>query len=121
MTFDLPDEHNHRGGILVGDVDAGGGVRGAGATRHEAYARPPGRLADGFGHHGGGALLPAHGDGDGPVVEGVEHAEEAFARHHEDVLDPVQDQLIDQGLGGGPALEGGVHGRLGCCGVRDTP
>jgi len=57
----------------------------------------------------GSVLVPANRDGDGTVVEGVEHRQIALARHAEDVLRAVDDQLIDQHLGGGPHVVLGAH------------
>ena len=48
---DLPDEHDHRRGILARDVDAGRGIGGARPARDEADAGAAGRLADRFRHH----------------------------------------------------------------------
>ena len=99
--LDLPDEHDHRCRILVGDVNAGRGVGGARTARHEADAGPARRLAHRLGHHRGAAFLAADGDGDVAVVEGVEHAQETLAGHAEDVTHAIGDQLVDEHLGGG--------------------
>ena len=72
----------------------------------------PGRpvdLADGFRHHRRAALVAAHGDGDVAVVKRIEHGEIAFAGHAEGVLDAVDDQLVDQHLGGGTQIILGFH------------
>ena len=45
LARDLADEHDHRRGILLGDVHAGRAVGGAGAARHERDAGPAGELA----------------------------------------------------------------------------
>ena len=63
VARDLADEQDHRRRILLGDVDAGRGVGGAGPAGDEADAGPAGDLADRLRHHGGAALLPADGDG----------------------------------------------------------
>ena len=65
---------------------------------------PAGHLADRLRHHGGAALLPADGDADIAVVEGVERGEVALARHAEDMAHAVNAQLVDQDLGGGPRI-----------------
>ena len=93
---DLADEQDHRGRVLLGDVDAGAGVGGAGAAGDEADAGPAGGLGPGLGHHRGPTLLPADGVGDAHVVEPVERREEAFAGDREHPLDPVQRQRVRQ-------------------------
>ena len=52
----------------------------------------------------------------GAVVQGVEHAQVALAGHAEDVFDAVDDQLVDQGLGGGAGLGLVEHGTGSGCG-----
>ena len=111
VARDLADEHDQRRRVLLRDVDAGRRIGGARPARDEADARPPGRLADGFGHHRRAALLAADGDGDVAVVEGVEHGEIAFARDAEDMTHAVLDQLVDQDLGGGADVFDGAHVR----------
>ncbi len=62
----------------------------------------PGRLADGFGHDGRGALVAADRDLDGGVIdEGIERRQEAFARHAEHMGDAVHRQLVDQDFAAG--------------------
>ena len=46
----------------------------------------------------------------GAVVEGVERGEIALARHAEDVLHAVHDQLIDQDFAAGARAVIGAHG-----------
>ena len=104
VACDLADEHDDRRRILARDVNAGRSIGGAWPARDEADAGPAGRLADRLRHHRGAALLPAHGDGDVAVVEGVEHGEIALARHAEYVAHAVDAQLIDQNLGGGARI-----------------
>src|SRR5215468_1413885 len=86
-------------------MDADAGVAGAGAARHEADARPAGQLAVGFGHECGPALLPRadqpHATVTARLVQRVEHRDIALARHAEDRVDAVNEQLIDQNLGAG--------------------
>ena len=105
----LADEHDHRRGILLRDVDAGRGVGGARSAGDEADAGAPGHLADRFRHHRCAALVAAYGDGDVAVVKRIEHGEIAFARHAEGVPDAVDDQLIDQHLGSGAQIILGFH------------
>src|SRR6202030_1592984 len=85
MARDLPNEHDHRRGILVRDVDAGGGVGSARATGDEADARPAGGLAGRFRHHGGAALLAAYGEREITIMECIENREIALAGHAESV------------------------------------
>ena len=111
LAPDLADEQDHRRGILLRDVDAGGRIGGAGSTRHEGDARTPGELADRLRHHGGAAFLAADRDGDVAIVESVEHRQIAFSRNAEYVADPLQDQLVDEDLRGGPRIVFGTHQR----------
>ena len=111
VAGDLADEHDHRGRILLGDMDAGRGIGGARPARDEADAGPSGRLADRFRHHGGAAFLPADRDRELAVVKGVEDGQIAFARHAEDMGDAVDHQLIHQRFGGGAGLVERAHGR----------
>ena len=98
LARDLTDEHDHRRGILLGDVQAGRAVGRAGAAGHERDARAAGQLAGGLGHHHRPALLAADGHGDVAVMEGVERRQIALARHAEDVAHAVDQQLVDQHL-----------------------
>ena len=91
------------------DMDAGRGIGGARAARDKADAGPPGRLADGFRHHGGAALLPADRDVDVAVVERIERREIAFARHAEHMLHAMRDQLIDEDFAAGSRSVIGAH------------
>ena len=49
-------------------------------------------------------------DGDRPVVECIERRQVAFARNAERVLDPVNDELVDQHFAAGPGAVIGAHG-----------
>ena len=110
LAPDLADEHDQRRRVLLGDVDAGRGVGGAGAAGAEHHTGPAGDLADGLRHHGGAALLAADGELDRPVVEGVERREIALARHAEHVLHAVDDELVDQDFAAGAgAVIGAQH------------
>ena len=93
---DLPDEQDHRRGVLGRDVDAGAGVGGAGSAGDEADARPPRELAVGFRHHGGPAFVAADQHVDRGVVQRVEHGQITLARNAGEPLHPLRDQLIDQ-------------------------
>src|SRR5262249_62219420 len=88
---------------------AWGRIGGAGPARDEADAGPPGHLAAGFRHDRGPALLPANGDGDIAVVEGIERREIALPGHAKHVTNPVNDELVDQNFGGRPRAVIGAH------------
>ena len=90
-------------------MDARRRVGGARTAGDEADAGPPGHLADGLRHHRRPALVAAHGDGDIAVVKRIEHGEIALAGHAEGVADTVDDQLVDQHLGGGAQIVLGFH------------
>src|SRR5205823_12017091 len=81
LARNLADEQNERGGILPRDMHSRLRIGGAWPARDEADAGSPGRLAAGFRHDGGPALLPANSDGDIAVVEGVERRDIALAGH----------------------------------------
>ena len=95
--------------FLLRDVDARRRIGGAGTAGDETDAGPAGRLADGFRHHRRAALVAAHGDFDVAVVKRIEHGEIALAGHAEGVADTVDDQLVDQHLGGGAQIVLGFH------------
>src|SRR5262249_56143053 len=88
------------GGGRVGGGGGGGGEVGGGAA---------GRLAGGFRHDRGPALLPANGDGDITVVEGIERREITLPGHAKHVTNPVNDELVDQNFGGRPRAVIGAH------------
>ena len=101
-ALDLADEQDQRRRILIGDMDAGRGVGGAGPARDEADAGLAGQLAGGLGHHAGAALGPADRDLQLGVVQRVEHGEIALARHAEGVGRRREDQeLVDEDLPAG--------------------
>ena len=106
---DLADEQDQRGGVLLGNVDAGGRIGGARPAGDEADAGPPGELADRLRHHGGAALLAADRHLDRAVEHGVERRDVALARHAEHVARAVDHELIDQHFGGGPRSVVGTH------------
>ncbi len=96
-AVEVADEQDHRGRILEGDMDSGGGVGRAGAAGDEGDARAAGHLAVGIGHVGDSAFLPADGKVDlRRVMERVEHGEEAFARHREDAVAALDFELVDE-------------------------
>ena len=101
VARNLAHEHDERGRILRGDMDAAGGVGGAGATRDHDDAGLAGDLARGFRHVGSATLLAAHDGLDVHVMQRVEHGEIAFARHAEDVAGAVDLQLVDEDLAAG--------------------
>ena len=95
--------------ILLRDMDAVGRIGGARAAGDEADAGPAGHLADGFRHHRGAGLLPAHRDGNIAVMERVQHREIALAGHAENMLHAVDAQLIHQNFGGAAQIVLGAH------------
>jgi len=97
-AVDLTNEEDQRGRVLIGDVDAGRGIGGAGAARHETDAGLAGELAGGFRHHAGAAFGAADGDLHRGVVQRVEHGEIALARHAEGVGGAVDQKLVDEDL-----------------------
>src|SRR5690606_22875869 len=94
----LADEQDHRRRILEGDMNAGGGIGGAGAARDEGHSRAAGKLDRCFGHHGGAALLAADDGLDAAAVEPVESGKKALARDAEHPFHALDLQLIDQDL-----------------------
>ena len=108
VAGDLADEEDQRRRILHRDVDAGRGVRGARPARDEADAGAAGELAVGLRHHRRAALLAADRDGDRGVVQRVEHGEVALARHAEEMVDAVHDELVDEDLSAGAGAYGSL-------------
>jgi hypothetical protein len=101
VALDLADEQDHRDRILPGDVQAGGGVGGAGAAGDHADAGLAGEPAPGVGHHRGAAFLAADDDLDVAVIERVEHGEETLAGHAGEALDAVRLQCLDDQFSAG--------------------
>jgi hypothetical protein len=68
----------------------------------------PGRpvsLPSGLSHERGAALLPADDEIDGGrVVQRVQRGEEALARHREDPVAALRQQIVDQNAAAGPWL-----------------
>ena len=78
-------------------MDANGGVGGAGAARDERYAWAFRHLAVGLGHIGDAALLSADDEVDlGRIVQRVQGSEIALARHAEDAVASLGDQIVDE-------------------------
>ncbi len=101
-AFDLADQQDYRGGVLLCGVDADAGVGRARPPGHHANPRTAGEFAISLGHVGGSGLVPAGDQADavpGPG-QGVEHRQVALARHAENVIDAVHDQAFDNDLGG---------------------
>jgi hypothetical protein len=83
-----------------------GGARPAG---DEADAGPARELAHRLRHDAGAAFLPANRHLEGTVHHGVERSDVAFAGHAEDMARAMNDELIDQHLGGGSRSIIGAH------------
>ncbi len=94
----LADEQNQRRRVLERGVHADRRVRRARAARDDGDARPAGELAVGVGHVRRAGLVTARDQADRRVVEAVEHREEALARHAEDDVGAVDDELVDEQL-----------------------
>ena len=101
VALHLANEQDQRRRILHGDVDAGGGIGGAGAARDKADAWLAGQLSRGIGHHRGAALGPANDDAYLCVVKRVEHGKIAFARHAKQALDAIGLERLDDQLSAG--------------------
>ncbi len=72
----------------------------------------PGRpvsLPIGFRHDAGAAFLPADRHLEGTIHHGVERSDVAFAGYAEDMARAMDDELIDQHLGGGSRSIIGAH------------
>ena len=96
-AIDVADEQDHRLRGLLRDMDADGGVGRARAARDEGYARPMRQRAVSAGHERRAAFLPAGDDLDrGGVMQRVEHGQEALARHGEEPLAALRDELLHQ-------------------------
>ena len=106
---DLAHKEQQRRGILVRNVHARRRVGGPRPARHKAHAGLPGELALRLGHHRRAAFLAAHGDGDGRVVQGIQHRQKAFAGHAKKLLHAVHQKLIDKDLAAAAGREVG-HG-----------
>ena len=82
-ALDLADQHDQRRFVLLGDMDAGGGVGGAGAAGDEADAGTAAQLRLRLRHHRRAAFVAADDHFDRAVVQGVQHGEIALARYAE--------------------------------------
>ncbi len=101
MGGDLPDEQDHRNGILHRDVNTGRGVGGTGAAGDETDAGLSGQSALAVGHHRGAAFLSADDGLDRRIVQRVQHGEIAFAGNAENTLYVVGFQRLDNQLSAG--------------------
>ena len=95
-ALDLADEQHQRRRIVLGDMDAMGGVGRARPAGDEADSGAAGQPAVGQRHDRRPGLLAADRHRDLGVVERVERGEIGLARHAIDPLDPLRDQLIDE-------------------------
>jgi hypothetical protein len=98
----LADEQDHRRAVLKGGVQSDRRVAGARAARHEADTRAAAQLALRLGHEGRATLVAAGDEADvlAVLVEAIEHAQVAFARHPEGSVHPLGDQCLHQGMAG---------------------
>ena len=88
--------------ILKRDMNARGGVGGAGAARRKGDAGLSGELAIGVRHHGRAALMPGIDEADPLVlVHAVQRGQKTFPGHAEHGVGAVQGQLIDQNMPAG--------------------
>ncbi len=99
--FDLANEQDHRDRILMGNMHAGTGIGGTGATGDEADAWPAGQPTNRVRHHRCAAFLAADGDADRGIMQRIQHGEIAFARHAEDIGHFLLGQLVNENLGSG--------------------
>jgi len=102
FAFNLSDEQDHRGGIVLGDVNAVGGVGGARPAGDEANPWPASQSSLGQRHHRGARLLPTYGEFDRRAVHGVERREVGLAGDAIDPLNALGDKLIDEDASAGP-------------------
>src|SRR5262249_25806998 len=109
IAANLPDKHDHRGGILARDMNAGRRVAGAWSTRDKTDAGPAGYLAHSLRHDGRGAFVAADGKLDVAIVESVERGKVAFARHAKDIAHALDRQLVDQDFAAGTCVVLAAH------------
>ena len=131
-SSDLADEGKHRRGVLAGRVDPDREVRGTYAPGPHARRRAAGELPVGIGHERGAVLMAGCDDPDAGVLDALEQAQEALARHGERKADTRRAERIGdeaahrprpgrrRGLSGGFQLgvgtllrRRGLGGRLG--------
>ena len=99
IAGDLSDEQNHGCGILLGNMHAGAGIGGTGATGDETKARLTGHFAIGVRHHGGATFLTADGEPEiRCIVQGVQHGKVALTRHTKSQVCALGAQCIYQNL-----------------------
>ena len=70
-AFDLSDKDNHRGRVLLGDVNTCQRIGGTRPARDHANTRGTREFAIGVGHHGGPAFLSTNRDLDADIHQGV--------------------------------------------------
>ena len=92
----LPDEQDHRRGVLLRRVHSDCGLRRARPARDEADTRPPRQLPVRLGGVGGALLVATGDEADRRVVERVEHGQVALAGEAEREVDAVQLELVDE-------------------------
>ena len=112
VAGDLAHQQDHRRAILLRDMDANGGVAGAGAAGDHADAGGAVQLAVGFGHIRRTGLVAGVDQGEPVlhVMQRVQHLEVAFTGHAIGGVGPVDQKLVHKDLSAGPAFEGGVLG-----------
>ncbi len=103
VVADLADEQDDRGRILERRVNADGRVGRTRATRDEGHTGLTGELGVGVGHERSARLMARDDQLDhlARVVECVEHADIALARHAERVIDALDQELVDEDAGAG--------------------
>ena len=116
-ALDLADEDDQRHGIVLGDVDPRHGVRRPGAARHHADPGAAGDARHRVGHHGGASLVPADREGDGRIVQRVQHREIALARHAEHMVHALGGEALDQDA----AAAAGFDRRHDCASPPPSP
>lgn len=95
--------------FLVRNVYAGCRVGSAWSTRYEADAGAAGRLPAGLRHDCGPALVAANGYDDIAIVQGIQSSNVALAGNAKYVAHTMDDELVDQNLGGRPRAVIGAH------------
>ena len=100
--FDLADKQDQRHAVMLGNVDAGRGIGGAGSACDHHNARTARQPRRRIGHHRCPAFLTADGDIDGGIMQRIQHGQIAFARHTKHMLDPLGLQGIDDQLSARP-------------------
>ena len=94
----LAHEHDERGRILRGDMNAGRGIGGTGPPGHHYNTGLARHLTMGFRHESSATFLAADDGLDRRIMERIEHREITFARHAEDMAGTMDRQLVDEDL-----------------------